>query len=111
MNITHNYSTQQAINNVTANQAMAVMPADLAQTLLRIFAEKVRYASSAAIIEDLITKLGKCADQGDIGSAIEVSLNWVAERELIQNIINEKWDAYEIKTTEQEYAYELGKAR
>lgn len=96
LNITHNFSAQKSTENVLAGQPMAIMPVGLAKQLLEMYAEKLRYATAGEIIKRLIKSLDKCADDGDLTEAVTTAIDWVAERELIQNIVNENWGAYEV---------------
>lgn len=103
MNITHNFTTQKSTENVLAGQPVAAMPLELAKKLLANYAKHLQYATSSAIITNLIEELHKCAMDGNVDGAIVASLDWIAERELVHNILNEKWDAYEVKTEEQKW--------
>lgn len=105
MNIKFNFATQNVVNQVVENQELAVMPAVMAQKLLRIYAERLSDTTGRRIIQQHIEKLAVFAENDDLDSAIKESLAWVAERDLIQNIQHENWDAYSVApegTTEQE---------
>lgn len=102
MNIKFNFATQNAINQVVENQELAVMPAALAQRLLRIYAKQLTGTTSRDIIAQHIKTLSSFAENNDLDAAIKESLAWVAERDLIQNIIHENWEAYNHVPTEQE---------
>lgn len=94
-NIVLDFSTSKSVGNVIAHEPLAIMPSELARKLLRIYAESLGETSAYKIIERHIEKLEECKHgAGNITKALEVSLNWVRERELIQNIQNENWDAY-----------------
>lgn len=98
MNIKFNFATQNVVNQVVENQELAVMPAALAQKLLRIYANNLSTDTSDSIIQDHINTLRNCQRERDLDGAIKASLAWVAERDLIQNIVHENWDAYKVET-------------
>lgn len=102
MNIKFNFATQNAINQVVENQELAVMPATMAQKLLRIYARELTGTTNRDIIVQHIKTLSTFAENNDLDSAIKESLAWVAERDLIQNIQHENWEAYNYTPTETE---------
>lgn len=102
MNIKFNFATQNAVNQVIENQELAVMPAALAQKLLRMYAKELTSSTNRVIINDHIEVLRGCANENDLDAAISASLVWAAERDLIQNIMHENWEAYNYVPTEQE---------
>lgn len=98
MNIKFNFATQNVVNQVVDNQELAVMPAALAQKLLRIYAEGLVETSNRSIINQHREVLKGFAENNDLNGAILETLSWIAERDLIQNIMHENWDAYKVET-------------
>lgn len=96
MNITLDFTQKAQIEAVKDNQPLAVMPAVLAQKLLRMYATKLSRSSNTAIIDEHINMLKQYTELGDLDGAILASMSWLAERELIQNITHENWDAYTV---------------
>lgn len=92
--IKYDFTAKQAVDSIRNAQPLAIMPADLAQKLLRVYANSLRVSNHESIIEKHIADLNKTKNMDE---AIEVSLNFVEERVLIQNVSNEVWDAYEVK--------------
>lgn len=101
MNITLDFTKQNTIDVVVENQPVAVMPAKLAQKLLRLYATKLKNSRASDIINNLIGDLRTCAENQDLNNAKDIVLSWAAERELIDNISEENWDAYAVRTVEQ----------
>jgi hypothetical protein len=97
MNITLDFTANNSVKNLTENQPLAVMPAGLAKKLLEMYAENLARSSNQDIITRHIKNLSKISETGDLQAAMEASLEWIAERELIQNIQHDYWDAYEVK--------------
>lgn len=99
MNITLDFTQNQSVKNLTEKQPLAVMSANLAKTLLKMYAEKLSTRSTNDIISDHMHELSSAKN---LDHAIQLSIDFVAKRELIQNILNEKWDAYEVKSEAKE---------
>lgn len=97
MNIRFNFATKKTIDVATDNQELALMPAELAQKLLRIYTRNLQTARASDIINNLIGDLRTCAEKQDIGLAVNTAFSWIAERELINNIKEENWDAYKVQ--------------
>lgn len=96
MNITLNFTNQQALANITETQPLAVMPAELAKKLLKMYASKLVNSTNKNIILDHTAILEAYANDGDLQGAMEASISWLGERELIQNAIHENWSAYSV---------------
>jgi hypothetical protein len=92
-NIVLDFSANQQFNNLLANQPLAVMPADLAKRLLTNYANRLHTAKFATIMNDHIQVLSNVENMTE---AINASLSFVQERELIQNCVNQNWDAYAV---------------
>lgn len=95
MNIVLDFTVNKAIESLTAGQPLAVMPAELAKRLLRSYANTLQSRSVNSIIHDHINDLSNCEN---MSQAVEVSLEFIQERELIQNVQYGNWDAYEVKS-------------
>lgn len=100
MNITHNFTGQQSLNNLSKNQELAVMPAELATKLLIKYASGLSNATTREIVDAHIDALLECRDNPTINKAVQVSMSFIAERELIKNIIAGNWDAYKVQKEE-----------
>lgn len=96
-NVTFDFTNHSALDNITAQQPVAVMPAGLAKKLLKMYARNMRSSTSMEIISRHIADLKECAEQSDLQGAIEASLGWIVERELVENISAENWDAYAVR--------------
>ena len=83
-------------------QEVAVMPANLAKKLLVEYATKLVSVSSSEIIDNHINNLKSIRHtgmQGDrLTNVIKCSTEFVQERQLINNIVAENWNAYEVPT-------------
>jgi hypothetical protein len=75
-------------------QNVAILPASLAQRMLKEYAKKLSKASASDIIEEHVNNLRQLHS---VNEAVECSMEFVEERTLIANIVAEKWDAYEVK--------------
>ena len=95
-NITLDFTAGKSLNNIATEQPLAIMPAVLAQKLLSMYAEKMYYSSADAIISRHADDLKQYANANDLDGAIQASLSWVMERELIANIQSGNWDAYAV---------------
>lgn len=95
MNITLDFSSNKSVTNVTTQQELAVMSASLAKKLLKMYAEQLGgYASSTTIINKHIEELRACEN---VDKAITVSIDFISERELINNAAGGQWDAYKVE--------------
>ena len=95
-NITLDFSQHSSLSNMVVDQPVAVMPEVLAKKLLQMYAEKLRYASIAEIIRGHIKTLEQFATASDLEGAMNASLTWLTERELINNVAAGNWDAYNV---------------
>jgi hypothetical protein len=96
MNILFDFTQQSQVNATLENQPVAVMPVELAQKLLRMYATKLSSSNNGDIIDKHIATLIDLRNNRDLDGAIKASLLWIAERELIQNVQHENWDAYAV---------------
>jgi hypothetical protein len=101
-NIVFDFTQASQAKVLLKNQPTALMPAVLAQKLLRMYAKELTKAKVEDIIEEHIHHLMIAKDNGDLKRAIEASLTFVAERELIKNIADEQWDAYAVNPVKPE---------
>jgi len=79
-------------------QDVAMMPANLAKKLLKDYAEKLTRASGRDILNHHMAELeGILHSDGDVlAKGIQCSIEFVQERQLINNIVAENWNAYEV---------------
>lgn len=78
----------------TVDQEVAVMPANLAKRMLEFFANQLVDVPAYDIIDRHIQDLHQCTT---VNEAVELSISWIQERELIRNIQDKNWKAYEVK--------------
>lgn len=104
-NVTLDFSQHSSLENMIVDQPVAVMPVELAKNLLKMYAEKLRYATGTEIINKHIASLKEFAINNDLQGALGASLSWITERELINNVSQGNWDAYAVR--EQEPVNEL----
>lgn len=97
MNNNLKFDFTTSINGVVNNQPIAILPAELAQRVLKVYAESLMTTLSRSIIDKHISNL-KEAD--NVTEALEISLEFIQERELVQNVLQAKWDAYEVKAVQ-----------
>ena len=90
-NVTFDFSA--AVNN----QELAVMPANLAQKLLKEWADRLSSSTHEEILNEHIGDLQKTHSMAKV---IELSRDFANERELIMNISQRNWDAYAVPTEE-----------
>ena len=81
-------------NNLVDNQELAVMPAMLAEKLLKLYTSSLNSASVKSIIGVHIDKLRECTT---IAESIAVSIDYTNERVLIENIHAGNWGVYDIE--------------
>lgn len=86
----------------TSQQEVAVMPAKLAQKLLKDYAKNLSYATARDIIQLHMKDLEHCKNMNDLKSAVEISANFVQERQLITNISEGNWDVYKVEQVTEE---------
>lgn len=86
-NITLDFTVSQTINSLTKDQALALMPANLAKRALKALAHQMQRSSLDEIIDDYTRDL---KNTNSLDKAITVSISFVEERSLIQNITHEK---------------------
>lgn len=79
---------------IEKDQSLAILPAKLAKQLLGLYASQLK-ASSIKYIKDQLKD--SIDESSTIEEIIEVAQDFINERVLIDNIFNEKWDAYEVK--------------
>lgn len=96
-NITLDFTASNSVANLAVDQPVAIMPAELAKKLLKMYASKLAASNNHHIIQTQIDILKDYRDNADLNGAINASLSWVIKRELIQNISNENWDAYKVE--------------
>lgn len=99
-NIVFDFTVNKTMENLIANQPVALMPAALAQKLLTTYAERLVKASPQDIIAEHIDSLLPVQKEGNLAVALDISLNWLQERDLIQNIAAKKFDLYTVKPEE-----------
>jgi hypothetical protein len=80
-------------------QDVAIMPANLAKKLLQDYATKLKRATSAEVIRPLISELEGSINtthsfKTEVDNAIAICINFVQERQLVENVLAENWGAY-----------------
>lgn len=86
--------------SLVEGQEIALMPANLAKKLLKMFADKLVNASASEIISqhmDDLRSVMRGASDYKLEDAIALSQEFVNERTLVANIQAENWDAYLVK--------------
>jgi hypothetical protein len=96
-NITLDFTVNQTLQPLLEDMPLAIMPAELAKKLLRMYEKQLIRTRPQEIISSHIENL-KRADS--VSKAEEISLNWILERELIKNVTAENWDAYAVNQPE-----------
>lgn len=94
-NIILDFTANKAIESLTAGQPLAIMPAELTKRLLKHYASSLVHASDTDIIMRHIDTLRACKD---VDEAVETSITFIQERDLIKNVIAEQWDIYAVNT-------------
>lgn len=89
-NIVYNFSTNT--QEIANKQDLAVMPARLAIRLLQLLS--LTQTSFYTIQSDYIKLLRSASTEEDL---VNMSLDFINERELIANVKAEKWNAYQVK--------------
>lgn len=95
-NIVLDFSGNKSMDTMLAGQPLAIMPAELAKKLLKIYANTFIRADAADIINDHITDLHIAAAEKDLNTAMKISFEWLQERDLIKHILCDDWDAYKV---------------
>jgi hypothetical protein len=103
-NITLDFTANKAVENLTAGQPLAIMPAELAKKLLMLYATELRKSTAYNIVSAHISNLRRIMDASNdvLSEAIVCSINWIQERDLIDNVVAENWDAYTVVRTDPE---------
>lgn len=93
-NITLDFTGNKSMDALLAGQPVAIMPAELAKKLLKMYADRLVSAKANAIIDNHIANLHEASENGDLNGAIEMSISWIQERDLINNVSAGNWDVY-----------------
>ena len=93
LNIVLDFTTNKSIEEMTAGQPVAVMPAELAKRALMALAQNMVKATWQGIVQEHIDRLDDCKSLKD---ATKLSIEFVQERQLIENLLNERWDVYNV---------------
>lgn len=100
MNKNLNVTLDFTIIQQDTQQPVAVMPAELAKKLLKMYARGLVNASPRDIILPIIDELqgiinGKePKDNTKVQEAVQACMQFVAERQLIDDCAHENWNAY-----------------
>lgn len=98
MNLTQNvvldFTSNKSINGMLTGQPVAIMPAELAKKLLADYAIKLNKTTLSSIIEEHVSKLRESKDHHDM---MVKSIEFIQERELIQNCATKNWEAYTVE--------------
>lgn len=76
---------------------VAIMPAGLAKKLLKLAAATSSSTITSDLMETQVNHLRVLTYMGQYDEFVKANLDFVLERQLMNNIENEKWDAYTIK--------------
>jgi hypothetical protein len=93
-NIVLDFTINKSVESLTVNQELAIMPANLAKAALKSLAKDLSKTSQHEIVETHVAALRSC---GSMNEVVNTSLEFIQERELIQNLAAENWDAYSVK--------------
>lgn len=105
MNKNLNVTLDFTIIQQDTQQPVAVMPAELAKKLLKMYAKGLVNASPRDIILPIIDELqGIINDREDksVERAVQACMQFVAERQLINDCAHENWNAYSTAPQEPE---------
>lgn len=94
-NIVLDFTVTKSVDSLLAKQELALMPADIAKMALMALAEKLQYSKGREIMKEFIKQLESVEDAVDKGEM--VALQWVQERALIANVLQQNWDAYKVE--------------
>ena len=101
-NITLDFTANKAIESLTAGQPLALLPAELAKKLLKLYATQLNKTSAREIITNHISNLRDIVNEDNVedklSKAIVASIEWIQERDLISNVVAENWDVYTVNT-------------
>ena len=98
MNLTQtvvlDFTSNKSINGMLAGQPVAIMPAELAKKLLADYATKLSKTTLSSIIEEHVSELRESKNHQDM---MVKSIEFIQERELIQNCATKNWEAYTVE--------------
>lgn len=97
-NIVLDFTQNKSIEEFTGQQDLAIMPANLAKKALKALADRLSNASLSTIVGQHVDNLNSCNNMTEV---IKTSIEFVQERDLIQNLVAENWNAYSIKEQSQ----------
>lgn len=80
-------------------EEIAIMPASLAQRLLKDYANHLALATTKEIVGRFLDDVRNASGES-LEFAVATAKSWVQERELIDNIVNNNWDAYKVSQEE-----------
>lgn len=95
-NVTLDFTVNKAMDFAVENQELAVMPANLAKKLLRDYAQNITLASNFSIISPLALALSSSANNGTVKDAVQLCVEFIQERSLIEACANEDWEKFTI---------------
>jgi hypothetical protein len=93
-NITLDFTANKAMESVTANQPLAIMPAELAKKLLKDYAKRLVNTSAEDIIDAFKADINPTLDS--IPDVMNKAASFIQERMLIENCAQENWDAFAV---------------
>ena len=94
-NITLDFTVNKAMESVTNNQPLAIMPAELAKKLLKEYAKRLVDATAYSIIRDFKDNIDPQNDS--IPDVMNKCASFIQERMLIENCAQENWDAFAVE--------------
>jgi predicted transcriptional regulator len=90
-NVVLDFTLNKSMEDFTAGQPVAVMPAELAKRALKALSANLSQLSETGIIRHFRDSLSECTT---VQQSVECAINYIQERELIANIVAGNWDAY-----------------
>lgn len=93
-NIVLDFTVNKSIEQLTVNQPLAVMPAELAKRLLQMYAENLVRTSSSNIIRNFKATINV---EGTVEQSVDAALTYIQERELVNNVMQGNWDVYTVE--------------
>ena len=94
-NITLDFTANKAMESVTNNQPLAIMPAELAKKLLKEYAKRLVNTSAEDIIDAFKADINPTLDS--IPDVMNKCASFIQERMLIDNCAQENWDAFAVE--------------
>lgn len=94
MNIVLDFSGKKTLEGLVIEQELAVMSANLATKLLKQYAVRLKSATLSEVIQSHVDDLRTAAN---IETVVNLSIEFVETRSLIENVIKANWGMYAVK--------------